>query len=167
MTETARDIKMNLRLWSDTQDLSELVRELGRPARRRYRKGEAVQIGRTQRLRTPKRHYVSYPDAEVHDLCEVAPWLESELDLLERSRLTASLTRIGAVEALLWIAIFANTRIEAPRLSHDIVERARSLGIKIFVENYSSDPAQSELSGPDNDADVSCVIPTKSWYPAD
>ena len=160
---------MSLRLWSDTQELTEVVQELRRPPRHHYRKGEVIQIGRQQRSHVPKRHYVSYPDVGVHEFGAIEPWLASEFDLLERSEQTASLIRNGVVEAVLWVAVFASTRVEPPPICDEIVERARSLGSKIFVENYSYDPKdRDEAPSPDGDDICSAPkIPTKTWYPAE
>ena len=152
---------MSLRIWSDAQDLASLIPELARRPQRHYRKGEPVQIGTGRRLHTPKRHYVSYPDVEVHAFVQIPPWLESELDLLESSATIANLTRSGIVEAPLWIAVFAGRRIAPPPPSPQTIERARCLGIKIFVENYSSDPDRGEVPSTADGVDSRGEIPTK------
>jgi hypothetical protein len=76
--------------------------------------------------------------------------------------------RNGIVEAVLWVAIFARARVEPPPVSCEIVQRARSLGIKILIENYSFDvPAQGESpKSDDNDMHSAPEISTKTWYPA-
>ena len=124
-------------------------------------------MGRHGKPRVPKRHYVSYPDVEAHDFGKVEPWLLSELDLLEGSMLSAGLIRNGVVEAVLWIAVFGNLRIKTPAICSEIVERARALGIRILIENYSSDP--NPKSDPQDSGDESIgsqtEIPTKTWSP--
>jgi hypothetical protein len=165
MMEVDLEVKMSLRLWSDTRDLGDVVRELGRPSRHHHKKGEVVQVGRHGRPRVPIRHYVSYPDAEAHDFAGVETWLTSELDLLERSSTTAALTRSGVVEAVLWIALFGNAAVELPSIGDQFVGRARALGVKIFVENYSPDlDAEGKPPGGSGD-DTGSESPRKTWYP--
>lgn len=159
---------MSLRLWSDAHDLSEVVQELGLTPKHILRKGELVHPGRRNRPYLPNRNYVSLPEVEIRELGQVEPWLVTVFDRLEASRLTANLIKNGTVEAVPWIAVFAKKRVELPAVSSEIVQRARSLGIKIFIENYSFDPvAEDQLPGPDeNNSHSGPEIPTKTWYPA-
>jgi hypothetical protein len=169
MTEVDLEMKMSLRLWSDARDLSDIVRELGKPPHHAYKRGELVHVGRHGKPRVPKRHYVSYPDVEAHDFGKIEPWLSSGLDLIERSILSAGLIRDGAVEAILWIAVFGNVRVQPPAICSEIVERARALGIRILIENYSSDPDSESEPPHSGDEPISSQteMPTKTWYPAD
>jgi len=161
------DLKMSLRMWSDTQDLDSVIQDLGGSPTYAYKKGELVHIGRQKRPYVPKRHSASFPEVEVHDFGGIASWLVSRFDLLEGSELTASLIRNGIVDAVLWIAVFNEMRIDVPPVRPEFVERARSSGIRILIENYSSDPyPEGEPTGPDDEVRSSRPkIPTKTWYP--
>jgi len=100
-----------------------------------------------------RRHYASFPSCQIADTTALEPWLDSELDTLERRILTSGLIRTGVVEAVFWIAIFSDTPIATPTLGAHLMERLRASGARVLIENYAPQTSTQTES------------PSKTWYP--
>jgi len=146
-------INLSLRLWSDLQKLDALLPEFALPPRHLHHKGEAVPLPDTNRQHMPRRHYASFPPCHATDTTKVEPWLDSELEALERRILTSGLIRTGVVEAVFWIAIFSDAPIATPTLSTHLVERLRASGARALIESYAPQASTQTAS------------PSKTWYP--
>ncbi len=145
--------RMNLRLWSEKQPIADLLVEFGEPPVHLHRKGEAIWLA-SGKQHVPTRHYAAFREIETDDPDAVVAWIDDQLDRMDRRMLTGELAKMGVLEAVLWIAVFADTPTAPPAPRPSTLERLRTSAVRVLIENYAP-PAESP------DAEV----PSKTWYP--
>lgn len=160
-------IEMNLRLWSDTQPLVDLLTEFPGPPEHLHRKDEMIQMLATGRPYRPRRHYAAFRPTHTDNPSTIETWLGEEITKLHRRILTSELIRMGVVEAVFWVAIIGDKPITSPVVSAPIVERLRAAGARALIENYTPPASDTPAGGRPTDGQQATERPTKTWYPHD
>lgn len=147
MAKTAHDaarestptmIRINLRIWSDSEQLGPLVQASARRCAHLHVKGQNAIEQNGTAGRVFGRHYASFEDVETSDANEIVPiisqWL-NEIDAGEPP--IAKLANSGMIEAVLWIAIICRSPVNSPKIPEELTAQAKKLGVKVLVENYT------------------------------
>ena len=94
--------------------------------------------GRAGANRISLRHYASSETIESGNIKNIPAVLSKLLDDFEsKSPAIFEFTRIGEVEAVLWVAIIGYDPVDVPDLSETLVKKAKGAGVKILMENYT------------------------------
>jgi hypothetical protein len=130
--------KANLRLWSDSEPLTPVVKSSRRVWPHLDVKGEVIPARGRVKARIASKHYASSEDIKYEDIDEIVPVVSQWLSEIENeSPPISALTKAGKVEALLWVAIFGYDAVAMPALPAELDRRANQAGVKILIENYT------------------------------
>jgi hypothetical protein len=140
--------RVGLRMWSDEVPFQDAGRKIKLAPEIVAVKGEPSTGYKRVPLRPARRHYVSFAETKLEDGTALDGCVNAILSALDSSAY-ASGTRAKDIDATLWIAVFDKDFAYQGAISEATVGRARDLGVKLFIEDYTRD-------GPDG-------APLKLW----
>ena len=132
--------RVGLRMWSDEVPFRDAGRKIKLGPEIVAVKGEPNTGYKGVPFRPARRHYVSFAETKLEDGTALDGCVNAILSALDSSAY-ASGTRSKAIDATLWIAVFRDQFAYQGAISEATIARARDLGVKLFIEDYTREGA--------------------------
>ena len=129
--------KINIRLWSDTVSLGDILEATGIRIEHEHRKGEETRVLVQGKKKLAERHYVSTVSCDT-DLTEtVSPSVSFFVDAVEQLPKLKSMLSDRRVRAEIWVSVTGGSLTPDPPVDRSILSRAHNLLVRVLVDNLT------------------------------